>query len=60
MKGKADTPQQFKNCMASTLSKADYDFLEGWNLGYYGIEISEPNMNEIKSKFRTSCNTIVN
>jgi hypothetical protein len=59
MKGKVDSPQQVKVCAQSSLSKADYDFIEGWNLGFKGIEASEPNMNEIKSKFRTSCNTIV-
>ena len=60
MKGKADTPQQVKICAQSSLSKADFDFFEGWNMGFKGIDASEPNMNEIKSKFRTSCNTIVN
>jgi len=60
MKGKQDTAQQVDICAQSTLSKEDYDFYRGYLIGLSGIRASEPNMNEIRSKFRTGCSDIVN
>ena len=60
MKGKQDTSQQVKICIDSSLSKEEADFYKGYNIAIMGIRASEPNMNEIKSKFRTTCGDIVN
>ena len=59
MKGKAGTSEDVKNCSSSTLSKADFDFFSGFNLARYGIRVSEPNMAEIQSKYRTTCGSVI-
>ena len=60
MKGKVDTPEQMGICARSLFNTADYDFVKGYNQGWYGIKVSEPNMKEIQSKYRTTCGSIIN
>jgi alpha-amylase/alpha-mannosidase (GH57 family) len=59
MEGKPETPQQQKICVETKLNKEDGDFYLGYSQGIMAIRASEPNMNEIKSKFRMLCSDIV-